>query len=769
MMIQCYETGTLHNTAREGILNLIPKANKDTRYIKNLRPITLLNTDYKIIEKAIANKMIPALKHIINKDQRGFMKDRRISVNIRMMLDIMHKAEKEDIEAIIMSLDFVKCFDKCSFSILHGSLEYFNFGKIIREWTEILYKDFSVKIQNNGHFSKLIEIKKGVHQGGCCSSIYFLVIAEILAISLRSNTDIDGITLQDIKNLLNQFADDMDVFSLANEKSIRAIHGELERFRYQSGFTVSYEKTTLYRIGSLKHSDAEMYSISDYKWTNQDISVLGVTIAHDDILQKNYHSITKKVSNTLNAWNNRGLSLIGKVQVVNTLIASLFVYKMMVLPIIPKHTVKSVENIIREFLWSGGKSKIAYRILQNPKDQGGLNLVDLIRKDKALKATWPQILAEEKEYSELVYKIMRCTAIKEEIWNCSLAPEDVQEMKINNNFWKDVLYSWSEYNYYHNRRTENQCIWYNSKIRIENKPFLWCDIYKKGLIFVHQLFENQRFITHQQAKEHFGLGQMRYNSLLQAIPGEWKTFFKENPKTSYTPIPPHNYQQVVALKQQNLSKIIYQYTAEDVFITQNKYTGWQKELGEPICDNIVDFGRKHLDLYKVTNIAKYRSFQYRLLQRGLVTNIQLMKWKIKPSDLCSLCGNEPETIPHLLWECMQVKDLWQQIFKLLKTEYGQENLVVNTKAIMLNEITSKKGSIANLICLLAKHYIYSQKCLGKSITFPAFRMHLKHIESMEKYIAIKNNKLDKHNKKWVCSAQIISDPQDVIQMYFENR
>ena len=110
MMEECYAQEYMHQSARQGILNLIPKAQKDTRYIKNLRPITLLNTDYKIIEKAVADKMIPALDTIINRDQRGFMKDRRISVNIRKMLDIIHMAKETDLEAVILSLDFVKCF-----------------------------------------------------------------------------------------------------------------------------------------------------------------------------------------------------------------------------------------------------------------------------------------------------------------------------------------------------------------------------------------------------------------------------------------------------------------------------------------------------------------------------------------------------------------------------------------------------------------------------------------------------------------------------------
>ena len=386
MMIYNYEENYLHSTARKGILNLIPKPNKDSRHIKNLRPITLLNTDYKIIEKAVANKMLPALEHIIHKDQRGFMKERRISVNIRKMLDIMHIAEKDDLEAVVLSLDFVKCFDKCSFTILHGSLDYFGFGEVIKKWTRILYQDFTVEIQNNGNFSGTIDINKGVHQGGCCSSVYFLVIAEILAITLRHNDEIEGITFKDIRNLLNQFADDMDIFSLSSKKSIEAIYHELDAFQLQSGFTVSYDKTTLYRIGSLRHSNAAMYGIDQYKWSNEDINVLGVTISHDDIIEKNYRSLIVKTSQTLNAWYNRGLSLLGKVQVVNTLVASLFVYKMMVLPAIPRVIEKTIENKIREFLWNGKKAKIAYSILQNPKSQGGLNLVNLSKKDIALKA-----------------------------------------------------------------------------------------------------------------------------------------------------------------------------------------------------------------------------------------------------------------------------------------------------------------------------------------------------------------------------------------------
>ena len=749
MLHESYNTKKLHQTARQGILNLIPKQNKDTRQIKNLRPITLLNTDYKIIEKAIANKMMPALKEIINKDQRGFMKDRRISVNIRKMLDIMQHAEKEDLEAVVLSLDFVKCFDKCSFSILHGSLDFFGFGAIVKEWTKILYKDFTVKIQNNGHFSQSIPIKKGVHQGGCCSSVYFLVIAEILALALRGNENIQGITIKDIKNLLNQFADDMDIATLCTEQSIKEIYRELEDFRKQSGFTVSYEKTTLYRIGSLRHSDAQMYSLDQFKWSNEDITVLGVTIAHEDLVSKNYIEISGRVKNILQAWHNRGLSLIGKIQVVNTLIASLFVYKMMVLPMTPKNIIKNVENNIRDFIWNGKKSKIAYGILQNPKKEGGLNLVDLRRKEISLKATWPQILRQEKEYAHIVYSFMRVHVLGENIWRCNIQPEDIGHVHINNTFWEQVLECWSVFNSTKEIRIENQIIWYNSKIRVGGRPFLWSDICKKRLLYIHQLFENKDFKTEQQVLQEFNLNTIRYNSIKMAIPKEWKTFFTTVSRQVYSPIPPHTYDMCMNVKGTGLSREIYHALAGNISLVHSKYAKWTMELGENFCANIQEFAEMHRDIYRITNVPKYRSFQYRIIQRGIITNIQLEKWNILSNKNCTFCNLEPETVTHLFCQCQAARRMWDKLIEYIAKTYNTRIQYPSDRDIIFNTIVKKpKYHIVNMMCLITKQYIYKQRCFKENLNFEHLVKIIWNIENMEKYIAEKNGKLQVHQKKW---------------------
>ena len=161
---------------------------------------------------------------------------------------------------------------------------------------DIIYRNCFAKIQNNGNFSEPIHIQKGVHQGGPASSLLFLICAETLAIELRSNEHIQGISMNGILNLLNQFADDMDIFSLFNSASLNAILETLTRFHTHSGFKVNYNKTQIYRIGSIKNTNAQLYTQQQVDWTNNPINVLGIYITGDstESLKLNYDVVLKK-------------------------------------------------------------------------------------------------------------------------------------------------------------------------------------------------------------------------------------------------------------------------------------------------------------------------------------------------------------------------------------------------------------------------------------------------------------------------------------------
>ena len=52
-----YTNGHLSITQRRGLITLVPNKNQPVNFVKNWRPITLLNCDYKIAAKSIANRI----------------------------------------------------------------------------------------------------------------------------------------------------------------------------------------------------------------------------------------------------------------------------------------------------------------------------------------------------------------------------------------------------------------------------------------------------------------------------------------------------------------------------------------------------------------------------------------------------------------------------------------------------------------------------------------------------------------------------------------
>ena len=524
MILDCYKEAECDPSVKTGILNLIPKKGKDSRYLKNLRPLTLLNVDYKIIEKILGKRLDIALQEVIHHDQTGFMPGRNIACNIRKVYDLQQFCDNNNIPGVLVNLDFVKCFDRIAHSAIISSLKYFGVPEYIQNWIQILYEGFTIKVQNNGKFTDPIDVGKSVHQGGCSSVQIFLFCAEVIAIELRNCDQIHGIPVEDIVYLLNQYADDMNISSIYDVDSINSIFQKLEEFRDCSGFTLNYEKTDIYRLGPIHHSNAELQTMSTVSWTSEPINVLGVQVCHDTRkVLDNYDVMIEKTKATLCTWKRRQLSLIGKVRIVNTLISSLFVYKMTVLPTMSEKQFKTCDNYITQFIWNGRKSKISLRTLQASKRKGGLKLVNLRNRDAAIKISWIKTLQKEDKMANLVYHFF-APELKHDVWKCNLSPKQVLSLfeGRENPFWEDVMKAWIRCQHAENEDNASRFLWYNTLVRINNAPFYWKQCYLRGLCYVSQLYVNRQLLNIFEANKQFGLDALQYNALLQAVPRCWR-------------------------------------------------------------------------------------------------------------------------------------------------------------------------------------------------------------------------------------------------------
>lgn len=104
---------------------MLPKGDKARHYIKNWRPITLLTTVYKIASGCIAARFKKYLHKLINPGQTGFMSNRYIGENTRLIYDIMQYTEDEEILGLLLLIDFEKAFDTLSWNFIQQTLDFF--------------------------------------------------------------------------------------------------------------------------------------------------------------------------------------------------------------------------------------------------------------------------------------------------------------------------------------------------------------------------------------------------------------------------------------------------------------------------------------------------------------------------------------------------------------------------------------------------------------------------------------------------------------------
>ena len=110
-----FDHNRLSATQSLGIISIIPKGDKDKRFLTNWRPLTLLNTLYKLISGCIAERIKPVLPGLINPDQKGFVAGRYIGEAIRTTYDIMDYAKQNNTAGLILLIDFEKAYDSISF------------------------------------------------------------------------------------------------------------------------------------------------------------------------------------------------------------------------------------------------------------------------------------------------------------------------------------------------------------------------------------------------------------------------------------------------------------------------------------------------------------------------------------------------------------------------------------------------------------------------------------------------------------------------------
>uniref|UniRef100_A0A670IWQ4 Reverse transcriptase domain-containing protein n=1 Tax=Podarcis muralis TaxID=64176 RepID=A0A670IWQ4_PODMU len=221
--------GEIPETWKEAYITFIPKQDADLTQVKNYRPISLLNTDYKIFAGVLTRRLKSLLVEIIHKDQAGFIPGRYMRDNIRYIINMLEfLSVRTDKQAIMMFVDAEKAFDNVVWDFMLKNLEHMEVGKDFFNGIRAIYTEQKAKLIINNIVTEEIKIQKGTRQGCPLSPLLFIMVLEVLLYSIRQNEKIKGVTIGQNAYKTKAFADDLVIMTEDPITTIKEILKEID-------------------------------------------------------------------------------------------------------------------------------------------------------------------------------------------------------------------------------------------------------------------------------------------------------------------------------------------------------------------------------------------------------------------------------------------------------------------------------------------------------------------------------------------------------------
>ena len=182
----------LLTSQRQAVIKLIEKKDRDKRFIKNWRPISLLNIDYKIISKLFATRLKDVLLSLISSEQTAYVAKRFIGEGGRLISDLLEMSDKLNRKGYLVTVDIEKVFDSLDHDFMIATLKKFGFKSNFINRIKIFLNDQESCVLNGGVTTKYFKLERGARQGDPISAYLFILALKILFILIKNNENIQG-------------------------------------------------------------------------------------------------------------------------------------------------------------------------------------------------------------------------------------------------------------------------------------------------------------------------------------------------------------------------------------------------------------------------------------------------------------------------------------------------------------------------------------------------------------------------------------------------
>ncbi|GKU91277.1 hypothetical protein SLEP1_g5176 [Rubroshorea leprosula] len=359
--------GKLVRGLNSSFIVLIPKKS-NPEDLKDYRPISLINSLYKIISKVLANRIKKVLPKVISGTQSAFLGGRQITDGVLILNEVIEEIKKKKVSSFIFKGNFEKSYDCVNWDFSDEMMRRLGFGEKWRMWIKECLQTASISILANGSPTEEFKMERGIRQGDPIAPFLFLVVVEGLNVLIESAISKEALKGIDVGPFgLNishlQFADDTVIMGKADPDNIKAVKGILRWFELLSGLKINFNKSVLYSFNA--SDEWGRMAVAALNCISGSLPFTYLEMPVGDIMcrRKAWKPVIDNFSKKLAVWKAKSLSIGGRV------------------------------TLLRKFLWgyTEDKSKLAWlsweKVCRN-RSEGGLGVPNLDYRNIALLGKW---------------------------------------------------------------------------------------------------------------------------------------------------------------------------------------------------------------------------------------------------------------------------------------------------------------------------------------------------------------------------------------------
>jgi hypothetical protein len=328
--------------------------------------------------------------------------------------------------------------------------------------------------------------------------------------------------------------------------------------------------------------------------------------------------------------------------------------------------MKEVNSMIFNFVWNGTKPKLKRDVLVMSNELGGINVTDFSNMIKTSHVKWVKKFDNKYNHSwKFMWKhfTSKSDINLEFLLKSNFTIKDTDLLRNMPKFYLDVLDIWKIIGNVEGNK--ESVIWYNECFKINKTICMYKDFFNVGIVHISDMFDVHGNPITCNAIVQKGVAPHRWlawHSLLacvlrkKALVSKYKGIVHESDRLCLGN----------SLLCDTNSRKIYLLLHERRYgnsVCVPRISNHLEDLGET-----VDWGLYYSMLKSIVD-TRTREFQFKFLHDIHVNNYWLSKWRIKDTDIYTLCNETRDDISHMFWECQSIQIFLREFAEFLQTKF----------------------------------------------------------------------------------------------------